>query len=158
MTLLCLFERMKRPIGKTYPFHYYCHVDHDSHCSNLSYSSLWSDWHSAWSYLTKSGSIEYHRCAAKDENEVDDGSAETNGDRRDDSSRRDAEVVVEVAVENVRWAVVEDDGDDAMAEDGRDDEAKRMKLIEMMMIEATKIKCNRYWGCRCEWMLTDLLG
>ena len=99
-------------------------------------------WHWVSLYLTKNVSIEYHRYVLNDENVRDDDLKVMNDDRRGDSSRKDAEeVVVQVAVENVRLEEVGDDGDvTEVVEHGQDDVVKQMESIEMKMIEARKKK------------------
>lgn len=122
----------------TYPSRCYCHVSRESCCSCWSWSSSWPGWRSAWSYLTKSGSTAYHRCAASGENEPGGGSAATRGARRDCSRTTGAAPAVEVAVESARSTAVGGDDGDATEAGARDAEAKRTEAIAMRWIGATQ--------------------
>ncbi len=121
-------EETKRQ--NTYPFHYYCHVNHDKYYWYLSYSSLLIDLECL--YLTKNVSIGYHHYELNDGNVVDDLKV-YDDDQQDDLNRMDVEVVAEevvvvvVVVESVLVELEDDDADD------QDDETKQTVLIEMMI-------------------------
>lgn len=122
-------------MSKTYPLHCCCQAGSGSCCSRCSCGPLSADWRSAWSYLTRSGSIACRRCASDGAQPADEsapsveanGSAATGDARRADESDTwdaptvEAVVVVVVAARSAAVAEVAEGGEDDDETVGRSD-------------------------------------
>ena len=123
-----------------YLFRCYCHARRDNR-DCLRAARL--DWE--WWYLTKNESIECHHCESNDENEpvVVDASRDGDHQRADDSNKVDVtafpavEAVVRAIVVDSAGVVVVGEGDED-DEGVRDDEARQMDLIAMMMMSEAR--------------------